>query len=103
MYSWVGGKRIPWYIPVFIGVWLAVMPLRAQESVSVNVQLPFAGQMPARIDEWRENESLIRLVVQNAAQVDYGNLPPCSIQISRDGRIALLEHAMDTPPSPICE
>jgi hypothetical protein len=33
-------------------------------QVNVTLQLPFA-QMPARVSEWRENESLIRSVVQN--------------------------------------
>ncbi|MDW8075921.1 MAG: hypothetical protein RMK00_09165, partial [Bacteroidota bacterium] len=84
--SKVGGKWAPWCTAVFVGAWLAMIPLVAQEPISVNVQLPFAGQMPARVEEWRENESLIRVVVQNTGQVDYGDLL-CSFQILRDGRI----------------
>ncbi|MCS7000322.1 MAG: hypothetical protein NZ481_05530 [Candidatus Kapabacteria bacterium] len=64
---------------------LISVQLFAQGPVSVSVQLSFAGQMPARISEWRENEALIRFVVRNTGHVDFADLI-CSIELLREGR-----------------
>jgi len=56
----------------------------AAAQVNVTLQLPFA-QMPARVAEWRENESLIRIVVQNTGREQYEGLM-LSVELSKDGR-----------------
>ncbi len=56
----------------------------AAAQVNVTLQLPFQ-QMPARIAEWRENESLIRIVVQNSGRERYDGLM-LSVELSKDGR-----------------
>jgi hypothetical protein len=56
----------------------------AAAQVNVTLQLPFA-QMPSRVSEWRENESLIRIVVQNTELEQYEGLM-LSVELSKDGR-----------------
>jgi hypothetical protein len=56
----------------------------AAAQVNVTLQLPFA-EMPARVSEWRENESLIRIVVRNTGREQYEGLM-LSVELSKDGR-----------------
>jgi len=56
----------------------------AAAQVNVTLQLPFA-QMPSRVAEWRENESLIRIVVQNTGREQYEGLM-LSVELSKDGQ-----------------
>jgi hypothetical protein len=67
---------------VLLGLLLCAASAAAQ--VNVTLQLPFA-QMPARVAEWRENESLIRIVVQNTGHEQYEGLM-LSVELSKDGR-----------------
>ncbi len=67
---------------VLLGLLLCAAPAAAQ--LNVTLQLPFK-QMPARIAEWRENESLIRIVVQNTGRERYDGLM-LSVELSKDGR-----------------
>jgi len=67
---------------VLLGLLLCAASAAAQ--VNVTLQLPFA-QMPARVSEWRENESLIRIVVQNTGREQYEGLM-LSVELSKDGR-----------------
>jgi hypothetical protein len=67
---------------VLLGLLLCAASAAAQ--VNVTLQLPFA-QMPARVAEWRENESLIRIVVQNTGREQYEGLM-LSVELSKDGR-----------------
>ncbi len=67
---------------VLLGLLLCAAPAAAQ--LNVTLQLPFQ-QMPARIAEWRENESLIRIVVQNTGRERYDGLM-LSVELSKDGR-----------------
>jgi hypothetical protein len=67
---------------VLLGLLLCAASAAAQ--VNVTLQLPFA-QMPARVAEWRENESLIRIVVQNTEREQYEGLM-LSVELSKDGR-----------------
>jgi hypothetical protein len=67
---------------VLLGLLLCAASAAAQ--VNVTLQLPFA-QMPARVAEWRENESLIRIVVQNTGREQYEGLM-LSMELSKDGR-----------------
>jgi hypothetical protein len=67
---------------VLLGLLLCAASAAAQ--VNVTLQLPFA-QMPARVAEWRENESLIRIVVQNTGREQYEGLV-LSVELSKDGR-----------------
>lgn len=57
----------------------------AHSQVEVTLQLPFAQQMPPQVAEWRENESLIRVVVQNTGRERYTGLM-ISAELQRDGR-----------------
>jgi len=63
---------------------LLICAASAAAQVNVTLQLPFA-QMPARVAEWRENESLIRIVVQNTGREQYEGLM-LSVELSKDGR-----------------
>jgi hypothetical protein len=72
-------KRSP---TVLLGLLLCAASAAAQ--VNVTLQLPFA-QMPSRVAEWRENESLIRIVVQNTGREQYEGLM-LSVELSKDGR-----------------
>jgi hypothetical protein len=67
---------------VLLGLLLCAASAAAQ--VNVTLQLPFA-QMPARVSEWRENESLIRIVVQNTGREQYEGLM-LSMELSKDGQ-----------------
>ncbi len=67
---------------VLLGLLLCAASAAAQ--VNVTLQLPFA-QMPSRVAEWRENESLIRIVVQNTGREQYEGLM-LSVELSKDGR-----------------
>jgi hypothetical protein len=67
---------------VLLGLLLCAASAAAQ--VNVTLQLPFA-QMPARVAEWRDNESLIRIVVQNTGREQYEGLM-LSVELSKDGR-----------------
>jgi hypothetical protein len=67
---------------VLLGLLLCAASAAAQ--VNVTLQLPFA-QMPARVSEWRANESLIRIVVQNTGREQYEGLM-LSVELSKDGR-----------------
>jgi hypothetical protein len=67
---------------VLLGLLLCTASAAAQ--VNVTLQLPFA-QMPSRVAEWRENESLIRIVVQNTEREQYEGLM-LSVELSKDGR-----------------
>jgi hypothetical protein len=67
---------------VLLGLLLCAASAAAQ--VNVTLQLPFA-QMPARVSEWRENESLIRIVVQNTGREQYEGLM-LSVELSKDER-----------------
>jgi hypothetical protein len=67
---------------VLLGLLLCAASAAAQ--VNVTLQLPFA-QMPSRVSEWRENESLIRIVVQNTGREQYEGLM-LSVELSKDGR-----------------
>jgi len=67
----------------------------AAAQVNVTLQLPFA-QMPARVAEWRENESLIRIVVQNTGREQYEGLM-LSVELSKDGR--RIERSCDGHPA----
>jgi hypothetical protein len=67
---------------VLLGLLLCAASTAAQ--VNVTLQLPFA-QMPSRVAEWRENESLIRIVVQNTGREQYEGLM-LSVELSKDGR-----------------
>jgi hypothetical protein len=66
---------------VLLGLLLFAASAAAQ--VNVTLQLPFA-QMPARVSEWRENESLILIVVQNTGREQYEGLM-LSVELSKDG------------------
>ncbi len=59
--------------------------LVAFSQVEVSLQLPFAQQMPPQIAEWRENEALIRVLVQNTGRERYSGLV-FSAELQRDGR-----------------
>jgi hypothetical protein len=66
-------------------LFLAGGALVAFSQVEVSLQLPFAQQMPPQVAEWRENESLIRVVVQNTGRERYTGLM-ISAELQRDGR-----------------
>jgi hypothetical protein len=68
---------------VLLGLLLCAASAAAQ--VNVTLQLPFA-QMPARVAEWRENESLIRIVVQNTGRDEQYEGLMLSVELSKDGR-----------------
>lgn len=57
----------------------------ASAQVVVTLQLPFAQQMPARVAEWRENEALIRVMMQNIGRESLDGLV-LSVELRRDGR-----------------
>jgi hypothetical protein len=68
---------------VLLGLLLCAASAAAQ--VNVTLQLPFA-QMPSRVAEWRENESLIRIVVQNTGRDEQYEGLMLSVELSKDGR-----------------
>lgn len=79
---------------VVVTLWASVLALA--QPLQVMLQLPFGPNLPPRIAEWIENETLIRVVVQNTdmrgwdgghviAQ-DYEGLI-LSVQLERDGRV----------------
>jgi hypothetical protein len=44
-------------------LWL--IPFLAQAQVRIQLELPFARQMPASLSEWEHNETLIRILISN--------------------------------------
>lgn len=69
---------------MYLACW-TIAALSAYGQVSVSLQLPFATRMSGRIAEWQENESLIRIVVQNTGNVEYPSLV-LSAELTKDGR-----------------
>ncbi|GBD07277.1 hypothetical protein HRbin21_01095 [bacterium HR21] len=70
-----------------IGLALAAVVVAAQ-PLQVTLQLPFADNMPARIDEWIQNEQLIRVLVHNTdRRSGYENLMILSVRVEREGKV----------------
>lgn len=59
--------------------------IEAAAQIQASLQLPFAGQMPSRIATWRDNEALVRIVLQNMGTSSYNGLL-LSIELLKDGR-----------------
>ncbi|MCX7930767.1 MAG: hypothetical protein N2663_08640 [Chlorobi bacterium] len=63
----------------------AVAALTALSQPVVTLQLPFASRMPSRIAEWRENEALIRALVQNTSGSEIRDAV-LSVELLKDGQ-----------------
>lgn len=59
--------------------------IEAAAQIQASLQLPFAGQMPSRIATWRDNEALVRILLQNMGTSSYNGLL-LSIELLKDGR-----------------